>query len=109
MVRHLLNPREAFENYDYMQLDPAIRTINTNTNTRKALDKLEQNRIAGIPSLINITLTDEQVNDIINFLLILTDPCVHNRSCLERWIPDETDTNPDGLRLDGFDKDGHFL
>ena len=109
MVRHLLNPEEAFENYDYMQLDPDIRTINTNTNTRKALAQLEANRLAGIPSLIDITLTDEQVNDIMNFLFALTDPCVKSRSCMGKWIPAETDANPDGLRLNAVDKDGHLL
>jgi cytochrome c peroxidase len=109
MVRHILNPKEAFENYDYMQLDLNIKTTNTQSNTSKALAQLEENRIAGKPSLNTISLTNEQVDDLINFLLALTDPCVKSRSCLAPWIPDETDANPDGLRLDAVDKDGRPL
>jgi cytochrome c peroxidase len=107
IVRHHLNPAEAINNYDWSQLDPAIRIVSAEEYTMRALAKLKQNRTAGITTVVDVELSDEQVDDIVNFMLALTDPCVKDRVCLAQWIPDETDTDPDGLRLTAVDRDGN--
>jgi cytochrome c peroxidase len=99
IVRHHLNPARAVAVYDVTQLDPAVQTQYLAFNTQRALAKLEENRKAGRPVIREIKLTDQQVNDLTSFLLTLTDPCVKSAACLVPWIPDDNDTDPDGLRL----------
>ena len=99
IVRHHLNPAEALATYDFEQLDPTIQTEHCVDNTMEALAKLEQNRLNGLPSIQNVDLTDDDVSDLIAFLHTLTDPCVTDAACLSPWMPDESDTDPDGLRL----------
>ena len=107
IVRHNLNPAWAVNNYDYAQLDPVIQTQNMVINTSKALAQLEENRTEGLTVIETVALNDEQVDDIINFLLVLTDPCVKEQGCLAPWIPSGTD--PDGLQLLAVGQDGHPL
>ncbi len=102
IVRHMLNPTAAIDDYDYSQLDPSIKTDNSETNTRKALDKLDG-------SIENVNLADDDVDDIVEFLRTLTDPCVKDRDCLAAWIPEDSDTDPDGLRLKAEDENGRPL
>ena len=40
---------------------------------------------------------------------VLTDPCVEDRECLGKWIPDATDSNPDTLRINAIDAQGNYL
>ena len=108
VVRHHLDPQAAFDAYDDLQLDVSIRdsgqTVDMPFNTQNALDKLAANRLAGIPSIQNVSLTDEQVGYLVEFLKTLTDPCVTNRDCLAPWIPDSSDIDPDGERLIAVDE-----
>jgi cytochrome c peroxidase len=106
MVRHMLNPSAAFETYDYGQLDPSVLTANTGANTRYALAQLEANRVLGISPHRDTELMEAQVNDLVSFLLTLTDPCVTDRSCLAPWIPDCAVTDPDGNCLSAVDGSG---
>jgi cytochrome c peroxidase len=109
IVRHHLNPAKAVENYNYAWLDPAIPTRNTEKYTRQALAQLQKNRAAGVKTVSDIELTEAQLNDLLEFLYTLTDPCVKNRECLAPWIPDSTTSDPDGLRLIAVDADGQPL
>ncbi|WP_455209124.1 cytochrome-c peroxidase [Kaarinaea lacus] len=109
IVRHHLDPVLAFNNYDLNQLDPDIQIENIAANTHNALSQLAANRAAGMESLQNVALTDAQVQDLIAFLNTLNDPCVSDRACLAAWIPSPFTDNPDGLRIDAFDKDGNLL
>jgi len=107
VIRHHLDPQTAFDNYDLDQLEASIRDSgqadDIQPNTQNALDKLAANRLGGIASIQNVTLTDQQVGYLIAFLQTLTDPCVTDRSCLAPWIPDAGETDPDGLRLEAVD------
>jgi len=109
VIRHHLDPQVAFDNYDVNQLEASIvssgQTDDTVVNTQKALDKLAANRLAGIFSIPILSLTDEQVSDLVEFLKTLTDPCVQERTCLAQWIPDDTVDDPDDLRLIAVDQD----
>jgi cytochrome c peroxidase len=108
-IRTHLNPQTALNDYDYSQLDPNIQAFDMVVNTQNAIDKLVENRKNGIPSIEDINLTDTQVKELIAFLETLTDPCVEDRECLSKWIPDASDTNPDTLRLNAVDGDGNYL
>jgi len=59
--------------------------------------------------LQDVTLTDAQVDDVIEFLKTLTDPCLKDRACLAKWIPGPGDPDPDGLRLCAKDGTGQEL
>jgi cytochrome c peroxidase len=104
IVRHHLNPAQSVANYDYTQLTPAVQTKNSEANTSKALAQLENNRLTGRSAIEKVSLTDDQVTDIVSFLLALTDPCVKDRACLSHWLPSGPD--PDGLQLQAVDQDG---
>lgn len=109
VIKHHLNPSQAIDNYDFGQISPNIQAFDMLVNTQNALDKLNMNRDAGIPSLQDVEYTDEQVSDIAAFLHALTDPCVEDRKCLSDWIPDASDSNPDAMRLNAVDDNGKFL
>ena len=104
IVRHHLNPEQAIDNYDFSLVDPSIRTVNAERYTRSALEQVKANRENGIKTVSDINFSDEQVDNLIAFLLTLTDPCVKDRACLAPWIPDESVPDPDGLRLYAVDE-----
>lgn len=110
IVKHMLNPETAITNYDFLQLDPSIQAADMQTNTQFSLNQLESNRSNNVTNVLqNITYTDSDVDDLVAFLKTLTDPCVKDRACLAPWIPDASDTNPDGLRLNAFNNLGDYL
>ena len=95
------------------QLEPSIvssgQTVDMQTNTQSALDKLAANRAAGIFSIPELSLSDDEISDLVEFLKTLTDPCVKDRTCLAPWIPDTGLTGPDDLQLNATDENGSFL
>ncbi len=112
MVGHMLNPAQAIANYDYSQLDSNanIQFSNMQTNTQFALAQLEANRANNVAEVHqNVTYTNDDVIDLVEFLKALTDPCVKDRNCLAPWIPDTGETGPDGLQLNAIDNTGAFL
>ncbi|MFT5813944.1 MAG: cytochrome c peroxidase [Psychroserpens sp.] len=108
-IRTHLNPQQELNNYDFSQLAPNIQAVDMVTNTQLAIDKLVANRVNGITSIEDISLTDTQVEELLAFLAVLTDPCVEDRECLGKWIPDATDSNPDTLRINAIDAQGNYL
>ena len=56
-----------------------------------------------------MNLNNEEVNQLVDFLNSLTDPCVEDRDCLAPWIADETTDNPDYQVLIGTDINGSPL
>lgn len=110
MVRHMLSPSQAIANYDFSQLNPSVQAADMLTNTQFALDQLEANRsnnVSGVHQ--NVVFSEENVTDLVEFLKTLTDPCVKDRECLAPWIPDASDTSPDGQRVNAIDNTGAFL
>lgn len=109
-VRHMFNPASEMANYDFSQLNPTLQAADMLTNTQFALDQLELNRTANVENVLrDVEFNEEDVADMVEFLKTLTDPCVKDRACLAPWIPDASDTNPDGLRLNAVDNTGAFL
>jgi len=109
VVRHHLNPQVALDNYDFSQLEPNLQAVNMIENTQKAVDQLTANRDAGITGLEDVVLSDTQVAQLVEFLHTLTDPCVEDRACMSKWIPDASDSNPDTMRLNAIDDNGNYL
>jgi len=114
VVRHMLNPDEAIANYDFSLLNPTLQASDMLTNTQFALDQLETNRANTVSNVHQVVTFDDadldsNVDDLIEFLKTLTDTCVIDSDCLKPWVPDASDTNPDGLRLNAIDNNGEFL
>jgi cytochrome c peroxidase len=109
-VRHMFNPAKEISNYDFSQLNPTLQAVDMLTNTQFALDQLETNRTTNVENVLrDVEFSDDDVTDMVEFLKTLTDPCVKDRACLAPWIPDASDTNPDGLRLNATDNTGAFM
>ncbi|GAC19726.1 di-haem cytochrome c peroxidase [Paraglaciecola arctica BSs20135] len=108
-IRTHSDPQAALDNYDFSQLTSNIQTVDMVVNTQRAIDKQLANRADGVASIEDISLTDTEVAELLAFLETLTDPCVEDRECLSKWIPDENDTDPDALRLIAIDGEGNYL
>ena len=110
VVRHHLNPANAIAAYDFSQLSQSgIQNLgNMTTNTQAALDKLNIDRAAGLDVLQNSNLNETQVTELVDFMKTLTDPCVKDRACLAKWIP-EVNEDPNGDQLDAININGDLL
>ena len=107
IVRHMLNPAEAVANYDFSQLESNIHAGDMLINTQFALDQLEANRARNVSSVHrDVVFTDDDVEELVEFLKTLTDPCVKDRGCLAPWLADGADADADGLRLHAIDNTG---
>lgn len=111
IVRHHLDPATAVAGYDFTgsELQEGIQTDNAETNTQAALAQLEKQMAEGKSMLQTVTLTDDEVEDLLAFLNSLTDPCTRDRDCLAPWIPDTEDNGPDGLQLNAVNQDWELL
>lgn len=108
VIRHHLDPETAVHNYDYAQLTQVgIQNLDQlTTNTQKALDKLNADRAAGKPVIQPVSLSDDDIQDLIAFLRSLTDPCVEDSECLAPWIPDPLENaDPNGDQLNAMFQD----
>lgn len=108
-VRHYISPQAALDSYHFLQLSPMVTVADLLINTQQALDQLTQLRANGNSLLVDAPLGDAQIAALLAFLTTLTDPCVKDRTCLAPWIPDHTVADPDGLRLNGIDRNGQLL
>lgn len=101
MVRHMLKPETALE-YDEKSLFQhgiLAQCKDTKENTRRALQRLEANRKSGISPHRSVDFSDEQVRELVAFLKSLTDPCVKDRECLKKWVPDYNSSESRALDL----------
>jgi cytochrome c peroxidase len=109
VVVHHLDPAGAVADY-FAQLNAylaplqhngyAIQVANAQANTEAALARLQANLDAGLDNVpFPLALSDAEVDDLVAFLLALTDPRVSDRSALAPWIARDPDPDPDGLRV----------
>jgi len=108
VVAHMVNPDTAVSGYDLSQLDSIVKTDNNQANTALALAQLNANRNAGISPHQSVEATEGQIDDLVEFLKTLTDPCTKDRECMSQWIPSNV-TGPDGLQLNGIDQNSNSL
>jgi cytochrome c peroxidase len=113
MVQHHLNPENSIAAFDFTKISTAggpLNLANAQENTARALKRLEDQRKAGKKGVLtNVSMNDAQVDDILEFLRTLTDPCLKDQACLAKWVPGPTDPDPDGLRLCAKDGTGREL
>jgi len=110
VVRHHVDPMQAIREFDTTQIDPSISVDDRIINAQLALAKLNADIATGrSPVLQTTNLSDEQIDQLVAFLQTLTDPCVKSRDCLSPWIPDDSLSDPDGLRLNAIDRSGNVL
>ena len=110
MVKHHLNAKEAINSYDETQLSQeGIQNLNSmEENTLKALAKLEKDRESKDVVLRDVNLSDVEVKQLVSFLKTLTDPCVKDETCLQKWVP-ILNADPNGDQLDAVDLEGNIL
>ncbi len=93
-VRHMLNPYRMALHYDAGQLQQ------TNLKKDNMRDNLREMFACDV-ALPSQEHTEEQVRQLVAFLLTLTDPCVKDRECLSPWIPDNNAGIPMQLKAKG--------
>jgi len=93
ITQHMLSPAKSAKAYDASQLKQQnIALQDLKTNTQEAID-------AGIDISPKPIINKNDVTDLVNFMKSLTDPCVKDRACLSKWIPNANDNDPDGRTL----------
>ena len=110
VVKHHLNPKKAIQRYNKYQLDQeGIQNLDkVKKRARPMLTKLKRDRRAGRDVIRNIKLNKKQIRQLVSFLKTLTDPCVKDRECLDKWIP-SAEQDPNGDQLDAVDQHGNLL
>lgn len=97
VTRHMLSPEKSAKNYDTKQITQKnIELKDVKENTLEALNY-------GIHVKAKPNLTEDDVSHMLSFLKSLTDPCVFDRDCMSKWIPDADMNDPDGLMLHAVD------
>lgn len=115
VIDHYDNPRRTvtdfFDDGGWCQLNQFEDINNCATlypdaenNSELALDKLQMERNNDTSRLPNVNLNQAERAQLVAFLRTLTDPCVEDRECLSPWVPDNTDTGPDGQQLNAVDQ-----
>jgi cytochrome c peroxidase len=120
VVRHYINPNNSlnqfFQENGACQL-PQFNPIencdelypDNQNNSQLALDKLNEDIRNGTSVFRPIRLNNIQVSQLVSFLEALTDPCIEDRECIAKWIPNSTDLGPDEQQLNAIDKEGSLL
>ncbi|MBD1581149.1 cytochrome-c peroxidase [Pseudoalteromonas sp. S16_S37] len=68
-------------------------------NTEKSAKIVDDEIADGAPVLVPLGLDEQELTDIVNFMKALTDPCVKDAACLQAWLPQPEEGDPDGLQL----------
>ncbi|WP_028774448.1 cytochrome-c peroxidase [Shewanella waksmanii] len=106
VVKHHLDVQTSVANYAVggHVYQANVQHNDTQTNTQAALDKLLADRnIEAQLGLQDVSLSVEQITQLVAFLHTLSDRCVaqdNDPQCLSQWVPDDTLLDPDGLRLE---------
>jgi cytochrome c peroxidase len=99
VIKYHLDPVQGIEAYDFSlnQLDQkGIDNKNAITYTNKALTQYQRAQKQGISKFVKVSLMEEEITQLIDFIHSLTDPCVKDFACLMPWVATTSDPNPDG-------------
>ncbi|MCL9782405.1 cytochrome C peroxidase [Vibrio sp. S4M6] len=75
-------------------------------NTDLAAQIIDEEIADGAPVLQKLNLSEQSKLDLVNFMTALTDPCVKDASCLQDWLPQPEDGDPDRLQLHAMNYQG---
>jgi len=93
ITQHMLAPVESAKAYQTDQIkQQGIDITDVKKNTQEAIN-------ANVDIIRKETVDKKDVKHLVSFLKSLTDPCVKDRACLSKWIPNKNDNDPDGLML----------
>lgn len=120
VVRHYVNPNTALDDFfdrgglcgtpQYQVVaDCELLYPDNERNSSLALAKLNEERRAGLSLFQSPRLNNTQVNQLVAFMESLSDHCVADRECLNDWVPDPLETEPDGNQLNAVDEHGITL
>ena len=97
VTEHMLSPYKSAGNYDIKQIKQKnINVKDVKANTLEALNY-------GIHLQPKPNVTKDDIRYLVSFLKSLTDPCVNDRACMSKWIPEAGMNDPDGLMLHAVD------
>ena len=97
ITKHMLSPEKSALNYRSEQL------IQKNINIKDMYNNTLEAVNAGIDLKAKDKINKDDVKHLVSFLKTLTDPCVKDRACLSKWIPNENENDPDGMMLHAVD------
>jgi len=120
VVGHYRNAERSVENFfdrgAWCQLTQFDSITNCTTlypdsenNSQLAINKLNTERQAGQSLFQPARLSNDESEQLITFLEALTDDCAANRTCLEPWVADPSDSGPDNQQLNAVDDQGSPL
>ncbi|CAM4095032.1 cytochrome c peroxidase [Pseudoalteromonas byunsanensis] len=73
--------------------------VDAEINTEEAAKIVDFEISDGAPVLVPLDLSEQDITDLVNFMKALTDPCVKDAACLQAWLPQPHEGDPDGLQL----------
>ncbi len=98
MVKHMLDPSTPYDSSQIKQ--KGMQNLDTvEVRQQKALAQLEYNREHGISPHKAVKLSEEEVDQLVEFLKSLTDPRLNDYDFMKRWVPDYNDPESQLLNL----------
>ena len=98
IVRHHVNVEDSLRRFDYSTVSAAggpIDVARAREHTGLALDKLLASRAAFDPYVVQkLDLSDADIDNLVNFMKTLTDPCLKDSACLAQWIAERERSRP---------------
>lgn len=91
IIRHHLDPELSLKNYNFSAQDTVQQGMyraHSESFSYKALENLNRSMKQGRSKLRKIVLSDSQIDDLVEFLHALTDPCVMDKECMSPWVMD---------------------
>ena len=104
-VKHSVNAKQAVDSYHNIVLrQPGIQNLDMATVfAQKALDS--ENFEGG-----TLDLDEQDIEDLVEFLNALTDPCITDRECMMPWLlADDENQDPNGDQVNAIDEHGDAL
>jgi cytochrome c peroxidase len=103
IIKHHFDPIKANQQYDFSLTHLQQKTLQlsnlerSKTLTKEVSDYYQRDSVKDL--LVPSSNSEEDAKAIEQFLLTLTDPCIKNTRCIEKWMPDSNDEGPDGELL----------
>lgn len=102
VIKHHISPVAALETFDFsLSNNPQFTAVKSDENknrfnSQKALQLIEKQYF--YPT--DMTINEQQLNELVSFLTALTDPCVKNENCLSPWLIQAVKKGDDTQQLD---------
>lgn len=98
VIKYHLDPEKGMKEYDFSLAhlsQKGIDNSNSIEHTQKAISQYLRAQEQGVSKHVRVSLSDEEVSQLVDFILSLTDPCIKDIECLKPWVPSSDSPNPD--------------